>query len=80
MHRYIESANGKARDQCLNWIQFLSLGDGGNPMRRTRSRKPGDERMESISGAVRTNNRPPKCLLYAVSKAAMARGASLSSA
>src|ERR1700681_1218422 len=29
----------------LKRIHFLSLGDGGKPMRRTRSRKPGDERM-----------------------------------
>jgi hypothetical protein len=34
---YIESVNGRARDQCLNWAQFFSLGDDGNPMRRNNS-------------------------------------------
>src|SRR5215831_1614854 len=38
------------------WIQFLSLDGFGNPMRRISSRKRGEERMESNSGAVRTNS------------------------
>ena len=42
------------------WTKVLSLGEGGNPMRRTRSRKRGEERMESNSGAVRMNSMPSK--------------------
>lgn len=37
-------------------IQFLSLDGCGRPMRRTKPRKRADERMESNSGAVRTNS------------------------
>lgn len=38
--------------------QLLLPGDGGNLMRRTKSRKRGEERIESSSGAVRMNSMP----------------------
>lgn len=43
------------------WNQFWSLGDEGNPMRRTRSRKRGEERMASNSGAVRMKSVVGRC-------------------
>src|SRR5262249_39519951 len=69
-----------SRNRCLTVIQFLSLGDGGKPMRRTNSRKRGEERIESNSGAVRMNSTRKSRFLYAASNPARARGSSLSSA
>ena len=51
----------KLRAECLNSNQFLSLGDGGKPKRRTKSRKRGEERKESNTGAVRRTSVSMPC-------------------
>lgn len=45
----------------LSVIQSLSLGNGGNLMRRTSFRNRGEERMESNSGAVRRKSTAKLC-------------------
>ena len=73
-----------ARSPSVSWLVRFGCGiqcyGVGNPMRLTNSRKRGDERMESNSGAVRMNSIPKLCSSYERSRQVMARLSLLSSA